>query len=117
LVAAPLDRKPPRIAHEIKMPVVIDGRPVLLPIRANGQLNLTVGADENHGAEADLVQALSHDLPGSSAVMVINSTGMAWQWELPGGRAFSGATLRRTSSRRRGPRTTLRSSPTNDCDP
>ncbi|MGB6162499.1 MAG: helix-turn-helix transcriptional regulator [Pseudonocardiaceae bacterium] len=93
LVAAPLDRKPPRIAHEIKMPVVIDGRPVLLPIRTNGKLNLTVGTDENHGAEADLAQALSHDLPGSSAVMVINSAGMAWQWELPGDRAFSGATL------------------------
>jgi transcriptional regulator with XRE-family HTH domain len=64
LVPAPLDHKPPRIAHEVKMPVVIDGQPVLLPIRANGQFNLTTGGDENRSAEADLTQTLSHDLPG-----------------------------------------------------
>lgn len=93
LVPAPLDHKPPRIAHEVKAPVVIDGQPVLLPIRANGQFNLTTGGDENRSAEADLTQALSHDLPGSSATMVLNRAGIAWQWELPGGRAFGGATL------------------------
>jgi transcriptional regulator with XRE-family HTH domain len=93
LVPAPLDHKPPKIAHEVRIPVVIDGRPLLLPIKANGQLNLTADSDENRGAEADLAQALSRSLPGSSAAMVLNSAGMAWQWELPGGHAFGGATL------------------------
>ncbi|MEO7195335.1 MAG: helix-turn-helix transcriptional regulator [Pseudonocardiaceae bacterium] len=93
LVPTPLGRKPPRIAHEIRIPVVIDGRPVLLPIKDNGQLNLAAGGTENRSAEADLAQALSHDLPGSSAAMVLNSAGITWQWELPGGRAFGGATL------------------------
>jgi transcriptional regulator with XRE-family HTH domain len=80
LVPAPLvDHKPPRIAHEVKMPVVIDGQPVLLPIRANGQFNLTTGGDENRSAEANLAQALSHDLPGSSTTMVLNRAGMTWQ--------------------------------------
>ncbi|MBV9011377.1 MAG: helix-turn-helix domain-containing protein [Pseudonocardiales bacterium] len=93
LVPAPLDRKPPKVAHEVRMPVVIDGRPVLLPIKSSGQLNLTADGDENRGAEADLAQTLSRNLPGSSAAMVLNSEGMAWQWELPGGHAFGGATL------------------------
>lgn len=93
LVPAPLDHKPPKIAHEVRMPVVIDGRPVLLPIRVNGQLNLTADDDDDRGAEANFAQALSRSLPGSSAAMVLNSAGMAWQWELPGGHAFGGATL------------------------
>lgn len=85
------ESQPP--AYEIRIPVVIDGRPILLPVNANGQLSSTADGNHDRATPADLCKKLSCGLPGSSAAMVVGGGRTAWQWELPGGRAFGGTAL------------------------
>lgn len=93
LAPAPTASKPSRVAHEVRIPIVIDGRPMLLPIKTNVELSVAPAGGHDRTSQSDLGEALSRGLPGSSAAIVLGSAGTAWQWELPGGRAFGGASL------------------------
>ncbi|MGH3924079.1 MAG: helix-turn-helix domain-containing protein, partial [Pseudonocardiaceae bacterium] len=93
LVPAPPARKSRSVGHEIRIPVVIDGQPMLLPVGVNGELSGRVDGNRHRAAPTDFCGTLSRGLPGSSAAMIVSSGGMTWQWELPGGRSFGGATF------------------------
>ncbi len=73
--------------------LVIDGRLMLLPIKPNVQLSVLPAGSHDRTTQPDLGEALPRGLPGSSANIVLSNAGTAWQWELPGGRAFGGASL------------------------
>jgi hypothetical protein len=90
---APRASRSSRVTQEVRIPVVVDGRPMLLPIKPTGQHSGVAGHDYNRTTHSDVSEVLSRGLPGSSATMVVSGAGVAWQWELPGGRAFSGAAL------------------------
>ncbi len=93
LVPVPPARKARAPSYEIRIPVVVEGRPMLLPVNSNVQLSGT--ADRIHGrvTPTDLCDTLSRVLPGSSAAMIVSDGGTTWQWELPGGRTFGGSAL------------------------
>lgn len=93
LAPAPTASRPSRVAHEVHIPVVIDGQPMLLPIKPKVQFSVTPAGGHDRTTQSDLGEALSRGLPGSSAAIVLSNAGTAWQWELPGGRAFGGASL------------------------
>lgn len=93
LAPAPVASRPSRVAHEVRIPVVIDGRPMLLPIKPTGQLSVIAGGNHDRATHTEVGEVLSRDLPGSSAAMVVRGADVAWQWELPGGRAFGGVAL------------------------
>ncbi|MGH3942582.1 MAG: helix-turn-helix domain-containing protein [Pseudonocardiaceae bacterium] len=91
LVPAQPARKSRSTGHEIRIPMVIDGQPMLLPVGVNGQLSGRADGNCHRAAPTDLCGTLSRGLPGSSVAMIVSGGGMTWQWELPGGRAFGGA--------------------------
>lgn len=93
LVPAPSMSRRSRVAHEVRIPVVIDGRPMLLPIKPDVEFSVAPAGGYDRTSQPDVGEALSRWLPGSSAAIVLGSAGTAWQWELPGGRAFGGASL------------------------
>ncbi|MGH3836156.1 MAG: helix-turn-helix domain-containing protein [Pseudonocardiaceae bacterium] len=92
LAPAPTPPRPSRAAQEVRIPVVIEGRPMLLPIKLNVELSVAPAGNHDRTSQPDLGEALSRGLPGSSAI-VLGGAGTAWQWELPSGRAFGGASL------------------------
>ncbi|MGH3478388.1 MAG: helix-turn-helix domain-containing protein [Pseudonocardiaceae bacterium] len=89
----PAASAPSRLSHEVRIPAVIDGRPMLLPIKPNVQLSVNADGGHDQTIHPGFGELLSRNLPGSSAAIVLKGAGMAWQWELPGGRAFGGAAL------------------------
>lgn len=81
-------RHEPRPSYKVRIPVVIDGQPMLLSADTKH-----LSGSENGRQNRVPSTALSEKLPGSSTAMIVSAGGMAWQWELPGGRTFGGATL------------------------
>jgi transcriptional regulator with XRE-family HTH domain len=82
-VPAPVASRRSGVVQGIRIPVVIDGRPMLLPIKRNAQLSITLDSDDGHTTQPAFGEVLSRGLPGSSAAIVLNGAGTTWQWELP----------------------------------
>lgn len=93
LVSAPSAKESKQTGYAVRIPVVIDGRPILVSVNTNGQLSGTASGSCDRATPTDLCETLSRGLPGSSAAMIVSGERLVWQWELPGGRAFGGAAL------------------------